>query len=136
MTHEFIQAHCISCEYCIYSDGNPWGCGEIDEYGGRGTDLRFIKACRLKFEPIPHIPRFNAGDRLDASPNPVRILAVVPGINGYYLTQMEGGFGRLKDIPYPIMKTDLEAIDYNYELHTEDTDEPFELLVDDTDEPI
>lgn len=132
ITQEFIKAHCIQCNYCIYSDGNPWGCGEIDEYGGRSTDLRMIKVCRLKYAPIPHSPRFNDGDRLEASPNPIRILAVVKGINGYYLTQMEGGFGRFHEIPYPIKKIDLQEIDYNYELIVEDTDEPFELLVDDT----
>ena len=125
MTHEFIQAHCVNCDYCIYSDGLPWGCGEIDEYGGRGTDLRSIKHCRLNYDPIPHTPRFKAGDRLDASPNPIRILDVVPGIEGFYLTQMEGTFGRFNEIQYPIKQIDLEDIDYYYELLVDDTDEPW-----------
>lgn len=33
MTREFIKAHCIKCNYCIFTDGEPWGCGEIDEGG-------------------------------------------------------------------------------------------------------
>lgn len=136
MTQEFIQAHCIECNYCIYTQGNPWGCGEIDEYGCCSTAFGELKRCRLGYKPIAHTPRFQAGDRLEASPNPIRILDVVHGLNGYYLTQMEGSYGHFKHIQYPIQRIDLEKIDYNFELLVEDTDEPFELLVDDTDEPI
>lgn len=123
MTQEFITAHCVSCDYCIYSDGQPWGCGEIDEYGCRSTDLKSLKHCRFNYEPIPHAPRFNAGDRLEASPSPIRILDVVPGINGFYLTQMEGTYGRFNEIHYPIKRMDLEEIDYNYELVSDDEEE-------------
>jgi hypothetical protein len=115
MTQEFIKAHCIGCNYCIYTDGKPWGCGEINDDGCRSEELRLVKQCRLGHKPIPHTPRFNAGDRLEGIPNPIRILDVVTGINGHYITQMEGGYGKFNDTPYPEESIDLEEIDYNYE---------------------
>ena len=121
MTREFIKTHCIGCDYCIYTDGEPWGCGEIDDDGCVSEDLRLVKHCRLGHAPIPHTPRFKAGDRLDGIPNPIRILAVCTGINGYYVTQMEGGYGKFNDTPYPEESTDLEEIDYKYELVEEGT---------------
>jgi hypothetical protein len=124
MTQEFIKAHCIGCNYCIYTDGKPWGCGEINDDGCRSEELRLVKQCRLGHKPIPHTPRFNAGDRLEGIPNPIRILAVVTGINGHYITQMEGGHGKFNDTPYPEESIDLEEIDYNYELVEEDTPVP------------
>lgn len=124
MTQEFIKAHCIKCAYCIYTDGKPWGCGEIDNEGCRSEDLRMVKQCRLGLKPIPHTPRFNAGDRLEGIPNPIRILAVVTGVNGHYITQMEGGHGKFNDTPYPEESIDLEKIDYNCELVEEGTPVP------------
>ena len=116
MTQEFISAHCIDCNYCIYSDGMPWGCGIIDEYGCCSTDLHHLQHCRFNYKPIPHTPRFKAGDRLEASPSPIRILKVITGVNGYYITQKEGN-------PNNIQQIDLEEIDYNFELVTEEEEE-------------
>jgi hypothetical protein len=49
---------------------------------------------------------------------------VVTGINGHYITQMEGGHGKFNDTPYPEESIDLEEIDYNYELVDEGTPVP------------
>lgn len=124
MTKEFIDKYCIDCDYCIYSDAKPWGCGEIDDGGCVSEDLKLVKHCRQNHAPIPHTPRFKAGDRLDGIPNPIRILGVCTGINGYYVTQMEGGFGKFNDTPYPEESTDLEEIEDRYELVEEDTPVP------------
>ena len=124
MTREFINAHCINCDYCIYTDGEPWGCGEIDDGGCCSVDLTLVSSCRLGHEPIEHKPRFTAGDRLVGIPNPIRILSVMTGINGYYLTQMEGGHGKFNEKHYPEKKMGLEEIDYNYEPVEEGTPVP------------
>lgn len=124
MTREFIKAHCIKCNYCIFTDGEPWGCGEIDEGGCCSEDLCTVKLCRMGHAPIEHKPRFTAGDRLEGIPNPIRILAVVTGINGYYLTQMEGGHGKYNEQTYPEQKMSLEEVDYNYEPVEEGTPVP------------
>lgn len=120
MTLEFVNKHCLNCDYCIYQDNVAWGCGEIDEGGCCSECFETLKSCRLGHKPIPHTPKFKPGDRLESYPNPIRILAVVTGIDGYYVTQMEGGFGRFNE-PYPQENVDLEEIDYGYELVEDNT---------------
>lgn len=116
MTYEFIEAHCVGCDYCIYSDGNPSFCGEIDEGGCVSTELKRVVVCREGHAPIPHIPRYKAGDRLETSCGIYKILGIE---EDRYVMQREGVFGRF-DEPYPVERQDTEEIDYCYELYQEE----------------
>ena len=59
MTLEFVNKHCLNCDYCIYQDDVAWGCGEIDDGGCCSECLETLKSCRLGHKPIPHTPKFN-----------------------------------------------------------------------------
>lgn len=113
MTFDFVDKHCVHCDYCIYSDGEPWGCGEIDDGGCVSTEFRRVSHCRLGYAPIAHKPKYKVGDRIDTIPVG-KIIEVVKGLDGYYVIQPEGTHGRFNE-PYPVYKCDFEDIDYTYE---------------------
>ena len=117
MTYEFIEAHCVHCDYCIYEDHNPRYCGEIDEGGCRSDDLKRMSVCREGHAPIPHVPKYKTGDRLETSSGIYKIL----GIEGdNYIMKHEGTQGRF-DETYPLEKRDTETIDLLWELYQEES---------------
>lgn len=118
MTREFIEAHCVNCDYCIWEDKVPSFCGEIDEGGCRSTELKLVSRCREGHEPIPHIPKYNVGDRIYYSPFVCKII----GIDGEkYILQRECSFGKFNE-PWPTEKWDIEETDECYELYEDQED--------------
>lgn len=112
MTIEFIEKHCVKCDYCIYENGRAAFCGEIDDGGCVSIPLKEVKRCIEGHDPIPHIAKFKACDRLDCGFGVMRILSVE---GDRYVTQREGKMGRFGE-PWPVKVLDTEEVDLMYEL--------------------
>lgn len=106
MTFDFVNKYCTNCNYCIYSDGEPWGCGEINNGGCASVEFRSVSHCRLGYANIAHKPKYKIGDYIDTTPVG-KIIDVVKGLEGYYVIQQKG-------TPHAC-KYDFEDIDYTYE---------------------
>lgn len=106
MTFDFVNEHCTHCDYCIYSNGNPWGCGEINDNGCVSMEFKRVSRCKLGYTPIAHKPKYKVGDSIDTTPIG-RIIEVVKGLNGYYVIQPKDSQNKYK--------CDFEDIDYTYE---------------------
>ena len=118
MTKEFIQKYCVYCDRCIYTDGVPLFCGEIDDEGCVSEEIKDVQHCYYGNAPVPHIPRFKPSDVLEAYPHNIEILSIE---GDEYMVRRQGTFGRFEE-PYPVEYFDIEETDDVYELYQPEED--------------